>query len=695
MHRRILTLAIATLTMCYPSFAQTSNPQAISNHPINFEPNQGQTDPQVRYLAHLNRGSVFFTPNEAVLSLYSRNSEGHPQADVLRIRWMGPTTRTTISAEEDLPGKVNYMIGTDPAKWHVNVPTFAKVRYHGLYKGVDATFYGRQGELEYDVVLAPGADVHKVRFAFDGAREISIAKNGDLVLKLEDGEVRQHLPKVYQEIAGRQRTLPANYVIAEDHTVGFEVRGVDAKHALVIDPTLAYSTYLGSTTFDAVYGVAVDQYGRAYVTGYTTSGFPTKNPAQGDQPGSDAFVSKFWATGGGLIYSIYLGGSSYDNGNAIAVDRSGYAYIVGETNSTDFPFTAGSYKSPDTDNDDGFIVKLSPSGSKIEYAADYGGGDHDTINAVALDSLHRVYITGYACSTNLPVVNAYQSVDTSQNCADGGGSAFVARLNAAGTALDYSTYLDGGFFSWGSGIAVDSSYSAYITGYTESPDFPTTPGAFQKTMPAPGDNVGVRSGFVTKFSPTGTTLAWSTFLGGSVSDQINAIAIDSSNRAYVTGTATSPDFPVTSGAYQKTMKGKYTAFVTKLWATGGGLIYSTFLGGSGGDAGNSIAVDSKGEAHVTGSTGSKDFPVKSAIQSTNHGGQDAFVTKVSASGGSLVYSTYLGGSADDVGNCIRVDANDAAYVGGNTSSSNFPTTSGAFSRTYKGQTDGWVAKINP
>ena len=689
MRPNTLLLTLAALGLPVLSFAQSLAPAA---RPINFEPNYGQTDAQVRYLAHLDRSSVFFTPTEAVLSL---NSEAAGKSDILHIRWIGSPSTASVSAEDPLPGKVNYLIGKDRSKWHTDVPTFAKVRYHGIFDGVDAAFYGGQGQLEYDVILAPGADLHKVRFAYEGAQQISTDHDGDLVLKLEHGEVRQHLPKVYQEVGGRQRALQAKYIIASDQTVGFDVQGADPKRALVIDPTLAYSSYLGSTTQDNVNGIAVDQYGRAYVVGNTTSGFPTKNPIQGDQPFTDVFVTKFEATGGGLIYSTYLGGNSGENGNAIAVDRNGNAYVAGETGSTDFPFTPGSYQSPNTDSDNGFIVKISPSGSSIVYAVSYGGGDSDAINAIALDALHRVYVTGFTCSTNLPLVNAYQSVDNSQNCADGGGSAFVARLNAAGTALDYSTYLDGSFASFGEGIAVDSSDSAYVTGWTESPDFPVTPGAFQTTMPAPGNTIGVHSGFVSKLSPDGTALLWSTFLGGSSSDQPNAITVDSSNRAYVTGTATSTNFPVTAGAYRKTMRSNSMAFVTKLWATGGGLIYSTLLGGTGGDGGLSIAVDTAGEAYVAGVTYSTDFPVKNGIQATNHGNGDAFVTKLAPSGGSLVYSTYLGGSGSDSASCIRLDSSGAAYVGGTTWSGNFPTTSGAYSRTYKNQGDGWVAKINP
>jgi beta-propeller repeat-containing protein len=674
--------------------------RASTTMPISFVENQGQVDPQVRFLAHTGSSTVFLTSNEVVLGLYSLDQRKHAAVSAVHLKWNGPHSNAEILAEEPLPGKINYLIGRDPSRWHTNLPTFARVRYRALFPGVDAVFYGKEGEMEYDLVVAPGADVRKINFAFEDARSIHLAVNGDLVLQLKSGEVRQRRPRVYQEMDGKRRLLPARYLIHRDKTIGYEIAGVDHARELVIDPTLAYSTYIGSSTADSVNSVAVDQFGRAYATGSTVFGFPTKNPAQGNQLGTDAFVTKFFATGGGLIYSTILGGSSEDIGHAIAVDRLGSAYVAGQTDSTDFPVTAGAFQTTPTSGGDGFVTKLSPSGSSFVYSTLLGGVEVDAIFALALDSDHRAYVTGVTCSPDFPVKNAFQPVYNSQNCADGGVSAFVTRLNAAGTALDYSTFLDGTIASFGEGIAVDSTFHAYVTGFTESSDFPTTAGAFQRTFKAaiipsfPNDIIG-DNGFVTKFAADGQSLVYSTFLGGSASDEARAIAVDGSGRAYVTGTATSKDFPVTSGAFQKTLRGGSDAFVTKFQITGSGLFYSTFLGGSGGDGGNSIAVDSFGRAHVAGSTTSTDFPLLGAIQSHFGGTRDAFVTKLSGTGGVLFYSTYLGGSAADDANSVRLDSAGNAYVGGSTSSSNFPTTRGAFSRTLKGSTDGWVAKVAP
>jgi hypothetical protein len=700
--RKMFPLAILIcLQVSLYSQKSLNNPAAgLNGLPISFEENNGQIDSDVRFLAHAGKSAIYFTPSEAVLALYSRDSQKKPAVSALRMQWIGANAHPEMVAEHPLPGRMNYLIGSDPAYWHTDLPTYEKVRYRDLFPGVDAVFFGKDGEIEYDLVLSPGADPEKISFGLEGVQSMRLASNGDLVLRLANGEVRQRRPMVYQENDGARRWLSAHYVIHRNKTIGYEVAGVNRKLPLVIDPTLSYSTYIGSDTPDSVNSVAVDQFGQAYITGNTVFGFPTKNPAQGNQLGTDAFVTKLSANGGSLIYSTILGGSSSDTGNAIAIDRFGSAYVAGETSSTDFPTTPGAFQSPQSDADNGFVTKLSPSGSSFVYSLLLGGGDLDTILSIALDTEHRVYVTGFTCSLNFPVKNAFQPVTNSQNCADGGGDTFVTRINTAGTALDYSTYLDGTFGSIGRGIAVDSTFHAYVTGSTESSDFPTTPGAFQRTLTAktipsfPHDIQG-HNAYVTKFSADGRSLVYSTFLGGTVSDDATAIALDNSGRACVTGSTQSKDFPVTSGAFQKTLHGTVDAFVTKFQISGGGLFYSTFLGGSGADGGNSIAVDSLGRAYVAGGTSSADFPVLNPIQAHLGGSQDAFVSKLSATGNALFYSTYLGGAAADSANSIRLDSVGAAYVGGVTNSTNFPTTPGAFSRTKKQASDGWVAKIAP
>ena len=669
--------------------------------PVSFEENHGQVDSQVRYLAHAGHGTIYFTSTETVLALSSHDSQKKPELSVLRLKWIGANPHAQMTAEHPLPGRINYLIGRDPSQWHTGIPTYDRVRYRGLFPGVDAVFYGKEGEIEYDLVLAPGVDPGKIFFIADGARSMKLAPNGDLVLGLKNGTVLQRRPMVYQDDNGVRRLLSAQYVIHRDKTVSYEVAGLDRKLPLVIDPTLSYSTFASSgSNFHFVDSVAVDQSGNAYITGGTSVAFPNRHPEFGSQGGENAYVTKFSPSGGSLIYTTVFGGNSADESIAIAVDRFGNTYMAGDTLSTDFPTTPGSFEPPaDTlDADNGFITKLNPSGSAFVYSLVLGGGDEDEIMALALDTEHRVYVTGFTCSLNFPVKNAFQPVTNAQNCADGGGDAFVTRVNAAGTDLDYSTYLDGSFESIGHGIAVDSTFHAYVTGSTESDDFPTTPGAFQRTLKAqviiedPHD-LHQSNAFVTKFSADGQSLVFSTFLGGTVNDVGSAIALDRDGRACVTGNATSPDFPITSGAFQKTLHGGNDVFVTKFQLDGSGLFYSTFLGGSGSEGGSSIAVDSLGRASVAGGTSSTDFPVLNPIQAHLAGAQDAFVTKLSATGNALLFSTYFGGTADDVANSIRLDSAGNAFVGGATASANFPTTPGAFSRTKKPSTDGWVAKI--
>lgn len=669
--------------------------------PISFEENHGQVDSQVRYLARTGNSTIYFTPAQTVLTLLSHDSQKQPELSVLRLKWIGANPHAQILAEHPLPGRINYLIGRDSSQWHTGIPTYAQVRYRNLFPGVDAVFYGKESQLEYDLVLAPGVDPAKVSFALEGARSLQIADNGDLVLSLPNAEVRQIKPVVYQEDNGVRRLLSTRYVIHRDKTVSYEIAGYDSKLSLVIDPTLTYSTFASNgSNFHIVSSVAVDQSENAYVTGVTTVAFPNKHPEFGSQVGQNAYVTKFSPSGGSLIYTTVFGGNSGDVGNAIAVDRLGNTYIAGETFSADFPTTPGAFEPPaDTlDADNGFITKLNPGGSAFVYSLLLGGGDSDQITALALDTQHRVYVTGFTCSTNFFVKNAFKGVASGQGCSDGGGDAFVTRLNAAGTDVDYSTYLDGSFESNGNGIAVDSTFHAYVTGSTESSDFPVTPGAFQTTLkaqPIPNfpNDILQSNAFVTKFSADGQSLVFSTFLGGTADDVAEAIALDPDGRACVTGNATSADFPVTSGAFQKTRHGANDVFVTKFQISGGGLFYSTFLGGSGSDGASSIAVDSLGRAYVAGGTSSTNFPVVNPIQAHLAGAQDAFVTKLSATGNALLFSTYLGGAADETAVSIRLDSAGNAFVGGSTASANFPTTPGAFSRTKRPSTDGWVAKI--
>jgi len=686
--------------------------------PLSFEVNHGQTDARVKFLSRTSGYSLFLTGDEAVLVLSGRKAitnkakiEGAAHKSqsamaapksgaVLRMKLRNANPAARVTGVYELAGTSNYFIGNDPTKWRTNVPTYAKVKYEGIYSGIDLVYYGNQRQLEYDFIVAPGADPRRIAFDVRGAKRVHRDEHGDLVLKMSEGEIRWHKPVVYQEKDGARQLVAARYAITNRNRVGFAVAEYDSSRPLFIDP-LVYSTYLGGSGYDSGFGIAVDSSGNAYVTGWTYStDFPTMNPLQPTCGGgcasneSDAFVTKLNASGSALVYSTYLGGSSADYGNGIAVDSSGSAYVVGATQSTDFPTTSGAFQTTCGGNAcaegwaDAFVTKLNASGSALVYSTYLGGSSTDYGNGIAVDSSGNAYVVGTTTSNDFPTMNPLQPTYGG----GGNGDAFVTKLNPAGSALVYSTYLGGSDSDDGYGIALDGAGDAYVTGMTYSTDFPTM-------NPLQASNAGGYDTFVAMLNSSGSGLIYSTYLGGSVDDLGDSIVVDSSGNAYVTGVTTSNDFPTTPGAFQTTCSGNdcvtwSDAFVAKLNPSGSALVYSTYLGGSGADAVSCIAIDSSGNAYVVGTTTSNDFPTMNPLQPTFGGGyQDSFVTKLNSSGSALVYSTYLGGTGNDRGSGIAVDSADNAHVTGTTSSTNFPTMN-PLQQTYGGgQYDTFVAKI--
>jgi hypothetical protein len=450
------------------------------------------------------------------------------------------------------------------------------------------------------------------------------------------GEVIFHKPLVYQPTTNDETTgthkgvIDGKFVLTAAQQVRFQIAAYDRSKPLVIDPTLAYSTYLGGRGDDEGFGIAVDAAGNAYVTGHTAStNFPTTPGAFQTTFGGgfgDAFVSKLNAAGSALLYSTYLGGSTDDLGSGIAIDASGDAYVTGHTDSSNFPTTAGAFQTTSGGFTDAFVSKLNTVGSALLYSTYLGGSDGELGNSIAVDASGNAYVTGQTNSTNFPITaGAFQTT-----IGGGGLDAFVSKLNAAGSALLYSTYLGGRDVEGGNGIAVDASGNAYVTGGTLSSNFPVTPGAFQTTCPECNNHI-VGDTFVSKLNPVGSALVYSTYLGGSGQDGDFGIAVDASGNAYVTGFTSSSDFPTTPGAFQTTLKGSQNAFFSKLNASGSALLYSTYLGGSSGDIGDRIAVDASGNAYVTGATASSNYPTTPGAFQTAFGGGtlDAFVSKFS------------------------------------------------------------------
>ena len=608
---------------------------------------------------------------------------GTPVALGLKLLGANPAARVT--GGEELPGKANYFIGNNPGKWHTNVPTYARVKYHGVYPGVDLVFYGNQQQLEHDFVVSPGADARRIAFRVEGSKEVSLDAEGNLVMAVEGGEVCFQRPLIYQESRGVRREIPGGYVLRGAREVAFKVGTYDPTRPLVIDPVLAYSTYLGGSSDNIGTAIAVDSSGHAYVTGYTISlDFPTTKGAfqtKYSEDDYDAFVTKLNPWGSALLYSTYLGGNGSDTSQGIAVDAWGNAYVTGATSSSDFPTTERAFQTTKVGSFDTFVTKLNPWGSALVYST-FLGGSYDTANAIAVDLWGSAYVTGETTSSNFPTTKG--AIQTTYR---GGYDAFVTKLNPRGSALVYSTFLGGSKYDSGYGIALDPSGDAYVTGYTGSNDFPTTEGAFQRTYS------GGYEVFVTKLNLRGA-LVYSTYLGGSGTGTGNAIAVDSSGHAYVTGQASSGNLPTTEGAFQTTCAGDFDTFVTKLDRSGSALLYSTYLGGNDSDTGNGVAVDAWGNAYVTGFTMSGNFPTTGGgVQTTNRGYRNAFVTTLNPRGSALVYSTYLGGSSYDLGLGIALDPWGIAYVTGFTTSINFPTTEGAFQTSPPGYRNAFVAKL--
>jgi photosystem II stability/assembly factor-like uncharacterized protein len=929
--------------------------EAYGKLPLSFEANQGQFDEQVKFQSRGKGYSLSLVADEAVLILQRAaqprvadheknnglNLPDPPSAEqtlstsILHMKLVGSNNAAQVDGQEELPGKVNYLTGDNPQKWRTDVPTYASVKFKGIYPKIDLVYYGNQRQLEYDFLVAPGGDPRAVKLRFENSEQIKIDGEGDLIVAVEGGNVRLQRPFIYQiDSAGEKQEVTGRYALSSHHEVGFKIAAYDHERPLVIDPVLSYSTFLGGGGNDQANGIAVDAAGNAYITGSTSSSnFPTAGTqlSFSDFSSGSAFISKINAEGTALIYSTYLGGDSYDIANAIALDSQGNAYLAGQTSSINFPLVNplkqktnlyqttnsganwtpkptgisssirslafdptmpstlyagtynGLYQSTDSGNtwartgnagipanrtflnvyvdptqpstiyagtqtagmlkstnrgdtwtqvnlgnnntsgrvmafapsnpstiyitctnkicksvdggntwssagaglfaNESQVIAVDPTNSSIVYSGTFGGGVYKTtdggntwnainsgleatfgnyITSLAIDPLtpSTIYVgSGYANNSgaifksvngggnwtaiNNGVPSNYQinallidanSSSTLYAATAGGGilkttnaggnwtpvnsglwytfvyalvanpsapstlfsgttnsanessnnsddDAFLCKLNSSGNALVYSTYLGGSGHEYGYGIAVDPAGNAYITGQTDSNNFPTLNAAQINK----GSNDGASDAFLMKVNSDGSALLYSTYLGGSVGDTGYAVAADTSGNAYVTGQTSSLNFPIVN-AFQSSVSvysSSAAAFVTKL-SDAGALVYSTYLGGSSGgtDSGRAIAVDAEGCAYVTGQAGSTNFPTLNPIQGANGGGSsDAFVTKLSAGGNSLVYSTYLGGNNTDIGRGVSVDAQGNAYVTGATSSPNFPTRNSLQSRS--------------
>ena len=623
MSRRLALLLCVFLCAMHAAGAT----QSQTRLPISFEPHDGPA----RFIARGLGYSLFISDAEAVAVI---------KKDVVRIAFSGAHRPVSITGEDPLPGRANYFIGSDPSKWRTGVPMFRRVVARDVYDGIDLVYYGSGNDLEYDFIVHPGADPNQIRLSFAGADRIEHEPGGDLVLHLADGTIRQHLPVVYQEDGTR---LHARYKRTSRRTFAFDIAHYDRTKTLVIDPTLAWSTYLkGKSNETQLTAIAVDGAGNTYVAGFT---------------GGDVLVAKLDPTGSSILYLTYLGGSDGERANAIAVNAAGEAFVAGSTYSADFPTTPHAFQTIFLPGgSDGFVTRIGRTGNALIYSTLIGRSS-TSLSGIAVDTADNAHVAG---STDSP---KYQTIGAIQSTMHGSSDAVYSVLNATGTGLLYSTYLGGSAGDGAYGIVVDSSGNSYLAGGSSSSDFPTTPGSFQPSRAG--------GGWVAKFSAA-NDLVYSTYIGPASGQ---AFAVDSDGNAYVAGSTRAVDVPVTPGVLKPTPNGSgIDSFVTKLNPSGTGLVYSTYLGGSNDDAIFAIDVDAAGNAYVSGQTLSADFPVVNALQPHLAGISDAFVTEIDPAGRSILFSTFLGGSNHDIGGAIHVDAaGDDIRLVGFTYSSDFPT----------------------
>ena len=663
---------------------------------VSFEENRGQFDKQVRYFARAGGANVFLTASEAVYVLPLKNNEKH--AFALRMKIVGANTESLFAGENLREHRTNYFKGAEE-NWRTDIPNFGTVRYENVYDKIDMVWHGLEsGATRYDFVVRPNADAEQIALDFEGADNLEIDAEGNLLIHTAAGIIKQNKPFSFQETDGAKQEIESRFII-EQSKIKFAVGEYDRSKPLVIDPTvslnnLAFATFLGGSEDDQAFDLKIDNAGSIYVTGFTESPFfPTTSGTfdTNHNANQDVFVTKLNPAGTQVIYSTFIGGNGSDEGRSISIDSSGNAYLTGVTTSPTFPTTAGVFDTTHNGGADVFALKLNPNGSALVYSTYVGGNAFDESYSIARDSSNNVYVIGRTAGGVTPFPTTAGAFDTTFN---GVNDAFVFKLDGTGASLLYSTFLGGDAIDYGQGIAVDAGGNVFATGFTASSvtPFPTTAGAFDTTF---SGNVDI---FVTKLNSAGSALTYSTLMGGTNEDSAQDIEIDAQGNAYIVGNVLNGGFPTTAGAFDTTHNGVVDAVVVKLNPAGSALVYSTYLGGISTENGNDIALDQFGNAYVTGLTfdGVTDYPTTTGAFDTAHnGGQDVFVSKLNGNGSTLLYSTLLGGAENDSGNGIAVDQNGNIYVTGltNDAATDLPVTGEAFQSFHGGLTDVFVSKF--
>lgn len=696
----VFWFAIGTIS-AIPTLADQTMPESESSYgdmALYFEENLGQTDAQARYFARVGGYSLFLTPERIAFNL--QLDEPAESAESVRsyglfMDFVGANENPILSGESIQAGISSYFSG-QPDEWVTGVSHYESVRYAGLYDGIDAMFYGNPQQIQYDFIVAAGADPSQIRLKFNPVERVSLTDNGDLKLSLGERVLTMNAPYSYQMVDGVQRVVESQFVLDGDE-ITFALGDYDSTLPLIIDPVLVYAGYLGGSATDAVNAIAVDSSGAAYITGLvdsTESTFPVMGGpdliANGER---DAFVAKIRPDGTGFVYVGYIGGDSSDEGKAIGVDAAGHAYVMGTTASdqTSFPVING-LDMTFNGNSDAFIAKVTPTGTALAYATYLGGADSDMGLAGAVDAAGNVYIGGETRSdqTTFPVTTGPDV--TWAGSADG----FVAKLNAAGSAWVYAGYIGGASPDGVIGLALDSSGSVYLTGYTNSTEA-TFPVLIGPDLTYSGVS---RDAFITKVSADGTSFVYSGYIGSSNDDFGYGVAVDANGYAYLVISNTWGGLPVLVGPdlTYNDAGNPGDAYVAKVKSDGTSLAYAGYIGGSSGEGGYAIAVDPVGNAYVVGSTSStqSSFPVVIGPDLTHNGGPDVFLAKINPMGSALTYAGYIGGTGGDSGLAVALDADFNVYIAGsvfNQVDNSFPTLIGP-DLTYT-LDDAFVLKFSP
>ena len=659
-----------------------------------FLPNLGQIRGPARFYAVGRGSSVYFEPSSVVLHCGGRSVLD--TGVVLAVDFPAAPAPPTLEGLEPCALRVNVFVGNDPGRWRQGAPAYREVRYGGVAPGADLVYRFAQRHLEYELEIAPGADLSRAVLRYRGARSLTIDPSGGLVIRTRRGTMREAPPFFYQEISGRRIAVAGGYRVLSRREFCFRAGSYDRRRPLVVDPGMIWSTFLGGSGADCTVGVATNSSGDMFVVGYSAStDYPTTPGAyQGTKKADDDVVVTKMHGDGSMVWSTYLGGSAWDAGRAVAVDANGNVYITGETLSGDFPVTSGAFHTQIgmSGTYDAFVTKLGPNGNMLAYSTYLGGRSDDKGTTIAVNSAGLATVGGVTSSTDFPTTAGVVKFSRVPGLFDG-SDGFVTRLNASGSGLVYSTYVgsNSGTEQVRS-LVLDGNDEPTVTGPTASPDFPTTSGAFSRTLN------GIKDAFVARLTANASAYVFSTLVGGSGVEDGYGVGVDGSGNTYAVGGTTSTDFPTVPGVFQPTWGGGsnvYDGYVTAISPTGG-LIYGSYLGGSGSDLAYGVAVKSDGAACVTGVCTSTNFPVTAGAVSSSFGGgaADGFVTSVAPRGTRLVYSTYIGSSGNDQACGIALRSDGAAFLVGYTDGTNFPTTPGALDRTPGGGFDGFATLLD-